>query len=42
MAFAAGWVKRWLGRPGAALWVTRTTGVVFIGFVLQMLWEHYL
>ena len=42
MAFAAGWVKRWLGRPGAALWVARTTGVVFIGFALLMLWEHFL
>lgn len=41
MAFAAGWVKRWLGRPGAALWVARTTGVVFIGFALLMLAEHF-
>lgn len=42
MAFAAGWVKRWLGRPGAALWVARATGFIFLGFALGMLWEHFL
>lgn len=42
MAFAAGWVKRRLGRPEAARWVARVTGVVFIGFALGMLWEHFL
>lgn len=42
MALAAGWVKRWLGRPGAARWVARATGIVFIGFALLMLAEHFL
>lgn len=40
LAWAAQWVRRWLGRPRIQRLVSRLTGAVLLAFAVLMLYEH--